>query len=211
MYTLYGRPATGSAAVEALLEELGLPYRLENVAKGPDGRPSAHYLANINPLGPVPALKLPDGSVMTESAAMMIYLADLVPGANLAPLPTHPARGQYLRVMLFLAAEIYPADLRLFYSDRYTIDPNGASGVKKAASAEMDRLFDHLANMLGDKPFLLGEEFSALDLYAAMVASWAESVAVLFTRHPNLAQHYARVKARPATARAWARNKMMEL
>ena len=119
MYTLYGRPATGSAAVEALLEELGLPYRLETVAKGPDGRPSAHYLANINPLGPVPALKLPDGSVMTESAAMMIYLADLVPGANLAPLPTHPARGQYLRVMLFLAAEIYPADLRLFYSDRY--------------------------------------------------------------------------------------------
>ncbi|MDP4823939.1 MAG: glutathione S-transferase N-terminal domain-containing protein, partial [Aestuariivirgaceae bacterium] len=95
MYTLYGRPATGSAAVEALLEELGLPYRLENVSKGPDGQPSPAFLATINPLGQVPALKLPDGTVITESAAIMIYLADLVPGANLAPLPTHPARAHY--------------------------------------------------------------------------------------------------------------------
>lgn len=211
MYTLYGRPATGSAAVEALLEELGLPYRLENVSKGPDGQPSPAFLATINPLGQVPALKLPDGTVMTESAAIMIYLADLVPGANLAPLPTHPARAHYLRIMLFLAAAMYPADLRLFYSDRYTTDPAGASGVKRAASAEMDRQFAMLSDFLGDKPFFLGNNFSALDLYAAVLMSWAEDVAVLFARHPNLARHYARLKTRPATARAWARNKMMAL
>src|SRR5688500_5618965 len=75
MYELYGRKGAGSMAVEAVLEECALPYNLSEVKRDASRMPPAEYYA-VNPLGQVPALKLPDGTVMTESAAIVLYLAD---------------------------------------------------------------------------------------------------------------------------------------
>ena len=207
MFKLYARLGAGSLAVEALLAECDIPYQVEDLERGPDGKLPASFLA-INPRGEVPALILHDGSVMTESAAMMIYLADLYPDTGLAPSAASPLRPRYLRWLVYFATTVYMSDLRMYYPQRYTDDPAGADAVKRQAIAHMAREFEIFAEALGAGPYILGETFSAADIYAAMLASWADNVPALFARHPNIKAHYDRVTARPRIAKVWARNEV---
>jgi glutathione S-transferase len=210
MFTLYARPGSGSAAVEALLAECGAEFRIESVQRVAGGSISESYL-QINPRGEVPTLRLPDDILMTESAAMMIYLADLYPEAGLAPAVTSPKRAEYLRWMLYFASAVYMADLRFYYPARYSIDPTHAEAIKARAIEHMDRDFEIFADALGEGPFILGETFSAVDIYAAMLVSWAPDVPALFSRHPNIKAHYDAVAQRPKIAPAWKRNEMPSL
>jgi glutathione S-transferase/GST-like protein len=205
MYTLYGRAGSGSAVVEVLLEEIKADYRVEPVGKGAD---APRGYEKINPLGQVPALVLPDGTIMTESAAITIYLADKFPELGLAPPPDSPKRPIYLRWLLYLATSIYISDLRIYYCERYSTDPAHASGVREAAVARMAHEWDVYAAELGDRPFILGEEMSAVDIYAAMLATWNVDVPAFFRKHPNIKRMYDRVKARPPIARVWARHEI---
>lgn len=207
MYTLYGLKAGGSVAVEALLAELGLPHKVEYVERGPDKAFPAWFL-KLNPAAQIPVLRLPDDSVMTESSAMMVYLADLVPAKGLSPSPTSPARAQFLRWMAFMATGIYETDLRMYYAERYSTEAAHAGGVKAKAAKDMDRLFGILSDAVGAGPFLLGANFSAADIYAAMLITWAADVPALLARHPNLKTLYEAVAARPAVAPVWTRNEM---
>jgi glutathione S-transferase len=204
MFTLYARPGSGSAAVEALLCEVGAEFQIVDV---PRGDASVEYL-KINPRGEVPTLRLLDDSLMTESAAMMIYLADLFHDAGLAPALKSPQRADYLRWMLYFAAPVYMADLRFFYPERYGAD---AVSVKAMAAQHMDRDFAIFAEALGHKRFILGEVFSAVDIYAAMLLSWAPDMNALFKRYPNIKAHYHAVASRPKIAPVWQRNEMPAL
>jgi glutathione S-transferase len=207
MYTLYARPGSGSAAVEALLAEIGVGFDLHDVLRLSDGSVPETFL-KINPRGEVPALKLVDDSIMTESAAMMIYLADLYPEADLAPVASSPQRAAYLRWMLYFASAVYMADLRLYYPARYSTDAGHASAIRAKAVEHMERDFALFAKAFGAGPFILGEKFSAVDIYVAMLVSWAPDVAVVFARHPNLKSHYNAVAARAKIAAVWKRNNM---
>lgn len=207
MFKLYARPGSGSTAVEALLAECGAAFEIIDVLRGPDGSVPQSY-RQINPRGEVPTLRLPDDSIMTESAAMMIYLADLYPAAGLAPSVTSPARARYLRWMLYFATTLYPADLRMYYPARYSTDESHAAGIKAKAIADMGRDFEIFANALGEGPFILGSTPSAADIYAAMLASWAPDVPQMFARHPNIKRLYDLVAARPLIKKVWARNEM---
>jgi glutathione S-transferase len=200
VYTLYARAGTGSVAIEAILEETGVPYRIETVVRGDDGRPPPDFL-RINPLGQVPVLRLADGSLMTESAAMIIYLADQFPDAGLSPPQSSSLRAQILRWILFL-------DLRIYFSDRYTSDPAGAPSVRDAARAAMAREWTIFGEALGSKRYVLGDTFSAADIYAALLATWNEDMPTFFAAQPNIKDLYDRVVAKPAVARAWKRNGM---
>ncbi|MDH4612282.1 glutathione S-transferase N-terminal domain-containing protein [Pseudomonas sp. BN102] len=91
MYKLYGVRSWGSMAVEAVLALCGVPYTTVDVEQDPERRFPPWFI-ELNPMGKVPALMLPDGSVMTESAAMAIYLADAFPDAQLAPGLASPRR-----------------------------------------------------------------------------------------------------------------------
>jgi len=113
-YRLFGRPYSGSLAVEWLLEELALPYDRVLVTGYRDKIEPAWY-RDINPIGQVPAL--PDGTLMTESGAIMLYLAEAAPEAGLAPATGDRARRDYLRWMTFLAATIYPTIMRFSHVD----------------------------------------------------------------------------------------------
>jgi glutathione S-transferase len=207
MYTVYGRIGTGSIAVEAVLEEIGAPYETRNVPKGADGRPERSYFA-INPQGRVPSLALADGRVMTESAAIVLYLADTHAEAKLAPAPADALRPDYLRWMLFMASGIYNSDLIVAYAPRYTSDPNGGEGVRTAALATMAEEWRILADALGYGPYILGNAFSAADIYAAMLMTWNDDVPAFFRIHPKLKAHHDRVAARPAVARVWKRHEI---
>jgi glutathione S-transferase len=206
MYKVYGRPGSGSVVVEAVLEEIGAEYETELVGRDAI---ADNYL-KISPLGQVPALILPNGRVMTESAAITIHLADSHPEARLSPLPGAPDRSDFLRWMIFLATNIYMTDLRIYYPDRYTADQNGAKCVKASAVARMSTEWDIYAAALGDKPYILGDQMCAADIYAAMLATWNLDVPAFFRRHPNVHAMYERVTARPAIAKVWKRGEMEE-
>ncbi|MGE0241500.1 MAG: glutathione S-transferase family protein [Parvibaculaceae bacterium] len=207
MYRLYGRPGTGSVAIEAILEAAGTPYEVTIVERSANGE-VPEKLAGLNPMGQVPVLRLPDGGIMTESAAIALYLADRHPEAGLAPSPQSAERAAYLRWMVYLAANVYMTGLAAYYPDRYTSDQNGGKCVKSAALNRMAREWEIYADALGDKSYILGDRMSAADIYAAMQATWNFDVPVFFKKHPNLRAMYDRVTAHPAIAKVWGRNEM---
>jgi glutathione S-transferase len=207
MYRLYARPGWGSAAVEAMLALCEAPHEVVDVPRDGDGKLAAWY-HEINPLAEVPTLILPDHSVMTESSAMLILLGEAFPGAGLAPAAGAPLRARFLRWMAFLATSVYGSDLRYYYAPRFSSDPAAAPGIKAKAAEQMARQLAVAAQALGEGPFMLGERMSALDLYLAMLTSWAPDVPVLYASHANLERLCARVAADPVVARVWERNGM---
>jgi glutathione S-transferase len=205
MFTLYCRNSAGSMAPEALLAACGAEYKVIVLERRPDG--SFHdFFLKINPKAEVPTLILPDDSVMTESAAMMIHIADQFPAAGFAPALGSPERAQFLRWQVYLATTVYMSELRIFYPDRYTADPSGAAAVKAKAVQMMEHEIAIYAEALGEHPFILGRRMSAVDIYAAMLCSWAPDMKALFAAHPSLARAYDAVIANPKIKAVWERN-----
>src|SRR5262252_4732804 len=104
--TLYGSEASGSVAVEAALTLLGIPYTLVEGATWAE-EAARQRVAPVNPMEQIPALILPGGEVMTESAAILVWLADLHPDAQLSPAPADPRRARFLRWMVYVSSAIY--------------------------------------------------------------------------------------------------------
>jgi len=202
MYKLYWCPDSGSFAPHVMLEACAVPYErvLIDIRAGDQRKPE--FLA-VNPMGRVPAMGLPDGSVMTESAAITLYLADRYPEVGLAPAPDESDRAPFLRWLFFMATGIYEADLRYYYADRYTEAAGSAAEVKAVAGRDLDRLWGLLAEALRPGPFLLGERFSALDVYLLMLVSWYDPPETLLQRHSSIARLCDLVRERPAVARLW--------
>jgi glutathione S-transferase len=206
-YKLYGRANAGSSAVEALLTLLSVDFEFVDVLKQDDGAPPDWYRA-LNPRGEVPALMLPDGTVMTESAAMMIYLADAHGDGQMAPQGGAVLRAHYLRWISYLSATVYSTMLRVYYSERFSSDAAHAAAVNERAVADLDRDFAVFTAGLGDGPFVLGNTMSALDLYAAMLISWTPDVDRLFARETKLKRLYEAVSANEKVRKVWDRNGM---
>jgi len=203
-YTLYGRPGSGSSCVEAMLALTGANHAIVDIGKA--DTQAQDRLKALNPLGQVPTLVLPSGETMTESAAILIHLADLVPAKKLAPPIGDPARALFLRLMVYLSANLYMSFLRYYYPDRYTADPTGAAAVKAAAAARIDYEWDVFAGLLAPGRFALGEEMSVVDLYAAMLIDWSADSAALVARQPRLGAIADGVASSPAVAPVWKRN-----
>lgn len=207
MYKLYARAGSGSFIVEAILAEAGVHVGIQDVERLP-GRIPPDYLVKLNPLGQIPTLILPTGEVMTETAAIAIYLCDLYPRTALAPAQDSPQRAYYLRWLLYMATTIYMSDLRAIYCERYTDDPNGVEAVKSSALAQRNRQWDILETELGGKPYLLGDKLSVLDIYAVMLAAWNKDSREFLAKRPKLRALYERVSARPTLAPVFKRNNM---
>jgi len=171
-YTLYSHDGSGGFAVEAALVKAGATHKVivVDTAKGEQNRPD--FVA-VNPMRQVPVLILPDGTVMTESAAIVVHLANAFPDQGLAPRPATPAHARFLRWMFFMAANLYEGDLRYFYSDRYTTDPAGIAGVKSAGAAHMKKSFAIVEEALSQGPFLCGADLTMADVYLAMLTAWS--------------------------------------
>jgi glutathione S-transferase len=200
-YTLYGRSGSGSMAVQVALEECGAPYQRIWIGKEP-----ADLLAyrKINPMGRVPSLALPDGTVMFESAAMLIHLAAAHPQANLAPQAGSARHALFLQWMVFLSANVYEAVLRLYYPDRYS--SSGASAgdaIREKATADYLAHLELISAQL--RPYVLGDVYSVADPYLYMLASWAPGEqSALHARFPALGMHAARLAARASVVKVEA-------
>ena len=170
MLRLVGNPGCGSAIVEAALALSGLPYETEMLDIWQPG-PERDRLFQLNPLGQVPVMILPDGSVMTESAAMVLHIIDQAPDAGLAPKPGDPTRPQFLRWLIFLVASIYPT---FTYGDdpsRYVNDEQARTELRAVTDAERQRAWRQIETSIAG-PWMLGAERSALDLYVWAMSRW---------------------------------------
>ncbi len=200
MYRLYNFPGAGGFAVQALLEELGLPYELIHLDYDASEHKKAPY-TDLNPLGQVPTLVLPDGGVMTESAAILLYLSDLERDAKLAPAPADPLRRDYLRWMMMLATSLYSASLRSYHPEDFT-SADDPKPVSEVADRQLEELWQIIEDELAERgPWMLGEVYSTADIYAMMIAHWVPDMAANFAKRPNLKRLCDGVRARPAIAR----------
>jgi GST-like protein len=200
-YTLYGCRRCGSMLVEAALEEIGAPYDLVDMKyNGPQHR-SAEY-RRLNPIERVPSLVLPDGTVMTESAAIIIALADRHPKSGLLPPATSSERAKALRWLLYLSNNVYEAIGRQDYPERYVADPAHAPGARARAVEDLKRFWKIMEDALGAGPYALGKRFSALDLYIANISQWTVKDWI-YENCPKLTAVIRNTAKRPRTKRVW--------
>jgi glutathione S-transferase len=194
--TLFHSPNTRSSGTLVLLEEIGVPYDLHllNMKAGEQRQPA--YLA-INPMGKVPALKHGD-ALITEQVAIYLYLADLYPEAKLAPPIGDPNRGPYLRWMVFYAAAFEPAVV-----DRALKREPG--GQAMSPYGDFDTTLSTVTDQLARGPYLLGEPFSAADILWGTALTW-QIMFKLVPETPVVAAYIGRINARPAVARAKAKD-----
>lgn len=200
-YKLYGRKGSGSMAVQVALEECGAPY--ERIWVGKEPADLAAY-RKINPMAKVPSLALPDGTVMFESAAMLVHLAAAHPQAKLAPQAGSSRHALFLQWMVSLSANVYEAVLRLYYPDRYSSSgAAGADSIREKATADFLSQLELISAQLG--PYVLGDVYSVADPYLYMLASWAPGEqSALHARLPALGMHAARLAARPSIVKVEA-------
>lgn len=204
-YKLYGWSLSGSMAVDGALAEVGADYDYVEIDAEAEENRTPEFL-KINPRGQVPVVVLPDGTVVTESPAILVHLADAFPAAGLVPAPGTSARATHDRWLAFAQANIYEGMLRFFYSDRYTTDPAGTDGVKAAADAYINRHFKIFDEALaGSGPFLFGEQLSVVDIYVWVLCHWIDMEA-LRKDCPNLGKLFDAANARPALKAVAVRN-----
>ena len=201
-FIVYGSPGSGSVPVEAALVLIGAPYQVigETVLRDVSHNPAVF---EVNPLGQVPALVLPGGEVMTESAAILIWLADRYPDAVLAPPVTDARRPAFLRWMAYVSSAIYGL---AWVRD----DPMRLISDERQAEAVLNRIADRRADcwrwmdaQIEPGRYLLGDELSVLDLYVATVSRWSPHRTRFYREAPKMAGIVRRVDAEPRLAELW--------
>jgi glutathione S-transferase len=200
MYRLYWSRDTGAFAPDVVMHLAGVPCERILVDRSAGEHRQPDYL-RLNPMGEVPTLVLPDGTVLTESAAMLLHLVDAFPQAGLAPPPGTADRARFDRWLLFTAVNLYGAVLRQAYPERYTTDPAAAPGVREAADRAADRYWALIADALDPGPFLLGDRRSAADLYLLLLLTWYD----FRDEMTPLSTLWTRLLADPGVAEIWAR------
>jgi GST-like protein len=205
MYKLYGRPGWGSVLVEAQLVWYGLPYTMEEVDDLFKSAEAQEKLAVVNPLAQVPTLVLPDGRIMTESAAITLHLADVAGREELVPTPRDATRPDFLRWLVFLVANIYPTYTYADDPSRFVQDPAAAKQFKASVDAYRLRLWGQVEGV-AQAPWFLGQRFSALDIYMAAMTHWTPGRAWFIANCPRAAAAAAATEALPALADVWKRN-----
>lgn len=199
MYKLYNFPGAGGIAIEAALTEAAIPFELINVELEKSSEDTGWY-DDINPRSQVPALRLADNSIITESAAILIHLADAHPQAHLAPPPGSLERAHMLRWLLFFAVNVYEGELRRHYADRYTQDPAGTDAVVAAAADHVEANYALFEASLGTGPYYLGEQICILDYYVWMLSHWVGDRTWIPEKCPKIEQLTEAVRSRPLIA-----------
>ncbi|THD54197.1 glutathione S-transferase family protein [Phenylobacterium sp.] len=197
-YTLYYSPGTASMAVHWALIELAVPFEAVRLDFDAADQRNPTYL-RLNPAGRVPTLVI-DGAPYSESAALLMLLAERHPQAGLAPAPGDPQRARWLETMVFLANTVSPAMRDWFYADKDG-DPAGADAVRDLARSRIEGAWPRLAAALSDgRPFLFGDAPGAADYLAAMLMRWSRNMPHSADEQPELAAYLGRMGSLPSYA-----------
>lgn len=203
-FTVYGSPGYGSTIVEGALELLGLPWT--SVEAGPSGTAEQQaLLQSLNPLKQTPVLVTPDGRIMTESAAILIWLGDLHPDRNLVPPPNAPARADFLRWMAYIPAQIYPMYLLKDHPERWVRGDEAGDELREQAIEQIKTAWKAMETAVQPTPWILGGQLSLLDLYVAVVSRWTPRRVWFAELCPKLNAVAERIDALPELQHFWSR------
>jgi GST-like protein len=205
MYTLYGKAGWGSVIVEAQLELAKLPYRIEEVDPV-ESAADRDRLAKFNPLAQLPTLILPDGQVMTESAAITLHIGDRAPQAGLVPPAGDKTRDQFLRWLVFIVANVYPMFTVGDDTSRFVADSIAQKELRVSTENYKARSWQIVESSIQPKPWFLGAEFSALDIFAATITRWRPGRETYKTTCPKLHGVALAADAEPRLSKVWKRN-----
>ena len=203
-YTLYGAAGSGSVPVEAAMTLIGLDYRVIEAVTW-EGEAERDKVAAVNPMRQIPALVLPSGETLTESAAILIWLADAYPETRLAPTIDDPRRAQFLRWMSFIPAAIYSMFWVRDVPSRLVGDDTAAQAQLRRRTAE--RIADCwrvMESQITPGRFLLGDDLTVLDLYVAVVSRWRPLRPRFHAVAPRMGEVVRRVDALPQLQDFWA-------
>jgi glutathione S-transferase len=205
-YILYGENGSGAFCVEAALAEAGAPYSFESISLEKDEQKSESFLA-LNPSGKIPALKLPGGEIVTETAALLFFIAEHHPDAGLLPPAGSPGHAQALRWIAFMASEVYPMVEIADYPERFVSDHKGAAVLKLSAKRRIRERMETVERAVAG-PWFLASGFSAVDIYAAMFSRWRECRSEGWREEhiPQICAIAAAIAERPALAEIWSKH-----
>lgn len=203
-YTLYGAPGSGATPIQAALTLIGAQVETIDIAPW-EGDAERERVAGVNPMRQVPALVLPSGEVMTESAAILIWLGDRYPEAQLCPAPDDPLRARYLRWMVYLPAAIYSMFWVRDEPSRLVPDPAAQAAMLERTAERIAHCWQLMDSQIDEPaPYLLGEKISMLDLYVTVVSRWTPRRRRFYRVAPRMTQVVRRVDADPRLAEFWA-------
>jgi GST-like protein len=204
-FVLYCRQGWGSAIVEAQLTWYGLPFRMEDSGDLLASAEARDKLQPLNPLAQVPVLVLPDGQVMTESAAITLHLADLTGRDDLVPDAQAPERAAFLRWLVFLVTNVYPTFTYGDIPTRFVKDEDAAKGFRSEIDAYLRRLWT-IVESAASAPHFLGQRLSALDVYLAVLTRWRPGPTWFAEHAPRVSAAAQRAAALRALALVMGRN-----
>ncbi|MEP7154233.1 MAG: glutathione S-transferase family protein [Betaproteobacteria bacterium] len=200
---VYGAMGSGSIAVEAALTLIGIPYRVVEGATWHDER-ARNTVAPLNAMRQIPTLVFPGGEVMTESAAILIHLADSHPESKLSPAIDDSTRAQFLRWMFHVSSAIYA--LHWIKPDVARIGAPAASrdAVIAAVHDRIEFCWRNMDAQLQPGNYLLGNTLTVLDLYVTVVSRFGPWRKRFHAAAPKMSAVVKRVDADPRLAAFWA-------
>ncbi len=201
-YKLYYSPGSASHVVHWMLIELGVPHELVRVDIEAGANRGPSYL-RLNPAGRVPTM-IVDGVARTESAALLMLLAERHPEHMLAPLPGSTDRAEWLETMLFLANSGLPAMRDWFYADKEG-EPAHADGIRRLAQRRIEAVLERMDRKLGDRAWLVGDSLTTADLLGTMIMRWSRNMPRPATEWVNLAPYVTKMRSRPSFTALYAR------
>ncbi|MGE7958588.1 glutathione S-transferase family protein [Pseudomonas sp. NPDC089530] len=206
MYQLYGSQGGGSAIVEIALACCQVPYRIIEAASWAPSS-GTDELERLNPLKQIPTLQLPDGSVLTESAAILIELGLRYPGSGLLP-ENEGARAQAIRGLVYIAANCYSAIGVIDYPERWLhgADEPLKARVRDTARERLHRSWEIFADQFSAQLGASSPTLAALDVHAAVVSRWAGSREHLRRERPDCCALLERIDRHPRVAPVLARH-----
>lgn len=204
LHRLLACKGCGSVVVEAAFSLAGVPLEVEEVDYSASS-PTRARLLEVNPLGQVPALVLPDGSVLTESLAILHYVNDLEPSVDLIPPPGDATRKAFYRWSMFFMAALYPTWTYGDEPGKWVKDAAAAKQLRESTDEHRKALWKWVEQEAAS-PWFLGERLSAIDLYLAAMTRWRPGILWFAKNAPKLTAIAKRASELPEVQPIIARN-----
>jgi glutathione S-transferase len=202
MIKLFYAPNTCSLASHITLEEAGVAYTTVRVDFASNGQRQPEYLA-INPKGRVPAL-VTDSGILTETPAILAFIAQSFPKAGLAPLDDSFAFAQVQAFNSYLCSTVHVAHAHRMRGNRWADDPAAIAEMKRKVPQSVGAAYDLIERDMLKGPWVMGETYSICDPYLFTVSEWLEGDGVDLSRLPKVIAHRNRMSERPAVRKAIA-------
>lgn len=202
MMILYYAPNSCALASHIALEQVGADYEARRIDFSRNEQRSPEYL-RINPKGRVPALVTERG-VLTETPAILAFIAQSFPQAKLAPLADPFAFAQVQAFNSYLCATVHVAHAHKHRGHRWADDPAALEAMRKKVPQSVGECFELIEREMFRGPWVMGEDYGICDIYLYTVARWLDSDGVDPARVPKVAEHRRRMQELPAVARVAA-------